>query len=241
MFWAQQRKAGVLDWANWPLYIDTLTRRPPSIDLFTKQTGIEVNYRAVIQDNPSFFAQISPVLAAGQSIGYDLIVISDGWELTQLIQNRWLIPLDQSRMPNFHRYAGSIARDPPFDPGNRYSASWQSGLTGIAYDPRMTGREITSVKDLWDPAFKGKVGMMADDTELGAVGMLALGIDDQTKSTPDDWRRAADLLDEAARRRDRSPVLRPELHQGARGRRHVDQPGVVGRHLPGQLLRLSRT
>ena len=58
----------------------------------------------------------------------------------------------------------------------------------------MTGREITSVKDLWDPAFKGKVGMMADDTELGAVGMLALGINDQTKSTPDDWHRAADLL-----------------------------------------------
>ena len=48
-------------------------------------------------------------------------MISDGWELTQLIQNRWLIPLDQSRMPNFHRYAGSIARDPPFDPGNRYT------------------------------------------------------------------------------------------------------------------------
>ena len=32
----------------------------------------------------------------------------------------------------------------------------------------MTGREITSVKDLWDPAFKGKVGMMSDDTELGS-------------------------------------------------------------------------
>ena len=158
VFWAQQHKAGVLDWANWPLYIDSAHGGDhPSIDLFSRQTGTTVNYRAVIQDNPSFFAQISPVLQAGQSIGYDLIVISDGWELTQLIQNRWLIPLDQSRMPNFHRHAGSIARDPPFDPGNRYTASWQSGLTGIAYDPRMTGHEITSVKDLWDPAFKGKV------------------------------------------------------------------------------------
>ena len=195
VFWAQQHKTGVLDWANWPLYIDSQHGGDhPSIDLFTKQTGIKVNYKAVIQDNPSFFAQISPVLQAGQSIGYDLIVISDGWELTQLIGNRWLIPLDQSRMPNFHRYAGPTAVNPPFDPGNRYSVPWQSGLTGIGYDPRMTGREITSVKDLWDPAFKGKVGMMADDTELGAVGMLALGIPDQTRSTPDDWRRAADLL-----------------------------------------------
>jgi spermidine/putrescine transport system substrate-binding protein len=194
VFWAQQHKAGVLDWANWPLYIDSAHGGDhPSIDLFTKRTGIKVNYRAVIQDNPSFFAQISPVLAAGQSIGYDLIVISDGWELTQLIQNRWLIPLDQSRMPNFHRYAGSIARDPPFDPGNRYSASWQSGLTGIAYDPRMTGREITSVKDLWDPKFRGRVGMMSDNTDLGSAGLLYLGIDPAT-SKEADWEQAAGAL-----------------------------------------------
>ncbi len=43
--------------------------------------------------------------------------MSDGWELTQLIQNRWLIPLDQARMPNFHKYAGAIARNPALRPG----------------------------------------------------------------------------------------------------------------------------
>ena len=154
-----------------------------------------------------------------------------------MIANRWLIPLDHSRIPNFARYAGPIARHPVFDPKNRYTVTWQAGITGIGYDPRMTGREITSVKDLWDPAFKGKVGMMSDDTELGSVGMLALGID-PAKSTPADWKRAADAPDQAARRGDRPPVLRPELHQGARGRRHLDHAGVVRRHLPGQLLRL---
>ena len=193
-WWVEQRKQGTLDWANWPLYIDTSHGQHPSLDLFTKQTGITVNYKAVIQDNPTFFAQISPVLQAEQSTGYDLVVISDGWELTQLMKNRWLIPLDQTRMPNFHKYAGPTARDPSFDPGNVYTVAWQSGLTGIAYDPTKTGREITSVKDLFDPAFKGKVGMMTDDTEIGAVGMLAIGIADQAKSTPEDWRRAAALL-----------------------------------------------
>jgi spermidine/putrescine transport system substrate-binding protein len=193
-FWAKQHKTGVLDWANWPYYIDTHQGDHPSLDLFTKKTGIKVNYKPVIQNNAPFFAQIRPVLQAGQSIGYDLVVITDGWELTQLIENHWLIPLDQSRMPNFHKYASNSIRDPAYDPGNQYTVPWQSGLTGIAYDPGMTGREITSVKDLWDPAFKGKVGMMSDDTELGAVGMLALGITDQPNSTPDDWQRAADLL-----------------------------------------------
>ena len=192
-WWARQQKHGVLDWANWPLYIDTSHGSHPSLELFTKQTGIQVNYKPVIQDNASFFSQISPVLQEKQGIGYDLIVITDGWELTQMIANSWLIPLDHSRIPNFARYAGPIARHPVFDPRNRYTVTWQAGITGIGYDPRMTGREITSVKDLWDPAFKGKVGMMSDNTELGSVGMLALGID-PAKSTPADWKRAATLL-----------------------------------------------
>ena len=192
-FWRDQKPAGVLDWANWPLYIDTSHGEHPSIDEFTKRTGIEVNYRPVIQDNAAFFAQISPVLQAQQGIGYDLIVISDGWELTQMIKNRWLIPLDHSRIPNFFRYAGPTALRPSFDPRNRYTVVWQAGITGIAYDPRRTGRKIDSVRDLFDPAFAGKVGMMSDNTELGSVGMLALGIEPST-STPAEWRRAADLL-----------------------------------------------
>jgi spermidine/putrescine transport system substrate-binding protein len=201
-WWAKQRKHGVLDWANWPLYIDTSHGSHPSLELFTKQTGIQVDYKPVIQDNASFFSQISPVLQEKQGIGYDLIVITDGWELTQMIANRWLIPLDHSRIPNFARYAGPIAKHPVFDPKNRYTVTWQAGITGIGYNPKSTGREITSVKDLWDPAFKGKVGMMSDDTELGSVGMLALGID-PARSTPADWKRAAALL---AKQRDEGIV-----------------------------------
>src|SRR5581483_7481562 len=97
-----------------------------------KRTGIKVNYRAVIQDNPSFFAQISPVLAAGQSIGYDLIVLSDGWELTQLIQNRWLIPLDQSRMPNF---TATRARSPAPPRATRAIATRPRGSRGSRASP----------------------------------------------------------------------------------------------------------
>jgi spermidine/putrescine transport system substrate-binding protein len=193
-FWAKQKKQGTLVWANWPLYIDTSHGKHPSLERFTKQTGIKVNYKPVIQDNASFFSQIRPVLQAKQATGYDLMVLSEGWELTQLINNGWLIPLDQSRMPNFDKYAGDSVKDPSYDPGNQYTVAWQSGLTGIAYDPAKTGRKVDSIHDLFDPAFKGKVGMMSDDTELGAAGMLEIGIEDQPNSTPDDWRKAADVL-----------------------------------------------
>jgi len=31
---------------------------------------------------------------------------------------------------------------------------WQSGLTGIAYNPALTGRDIHSLADLFDARFK---------------------------------------------------------------------------------------
>ncbi len=192
-WWAKQKQAGVLDFANWPLYIDTDHGKHPSLAQFTKKTGITVNYKEVIQDNKPFYAKISPSLQAGQGTGYDLIVMTNGWQLTELINHGWLIRLDMNRVPNFAKYASPLVKNPSYDPGNAYTVAWQSGFTGIAYNPKLTGREITSIKDLWDPAFKGHVGMMSDNTELGAAGMLYLGID-QVTSTPDDWRKAATVL-----------------------------------------------
>jgi spermidine/putrescine transport system substrate-binding protein len=194
-WWKKQRSTGTLDFANWPLYIDTEHGKHPSLQQFTKETGIKVNYSEVIQDNAPFYAKISPTLQAGQSIGYDIIVMTnDTWQLTEILQiNGWAIPLDHSQIPNFSTYASPLVKNQSYDPGNKYTAAWQSGFTGIAYDPRLTKREITTVHDLFDPAFKGHVGMMSDNTELGSVGMLALGIDPE-HSTQADWKKAATLL-----------------------------------------------
>ena len=155
-----------------------------------------------------------------------------------MIKNRWLIPLDHSRIPNFPRYAGPDRQGAGIRSQEHATRpTWQAGITGIAYDPRHTGREITSVKDLFDPAFKGKVGMMADDTELGSVGMLALGIDPPT-STPADWRRAATLLE---KQRDDGIVRQYYDQSYIKALEDGDTwiiAGVVGRRLPGQLLGL---
>lgn len=192
-FWAQQKKAGTLDFANWPLYIDVDHGKHPSLDQFTKATGIKVNYKEVIQDNGSFYAKISPTLRAGQSIGYDIIVMTNGWYLTELIDHKWLIPLDHSKLKNFANYASRSVKNPAYDRGNKYTVAWQSGLTGIAYNPKLTKRAITSVHDLWDPAFKGHVGMMSDNTELGSLGLLAIGANPTTASHAQ-WKKAATLL-----------------------------------------------
>jgi len=194
-WWAEQKPTKNLVFANWPYYIDVTTNGSdhPSLDAFTKATGISVKYLEVIQEIPEFYAKIAPVLKAGQPTGYDLAVITNRWELEELILQKWLTPLWKAKIPNFTKHASSNVINPAYDPGNKYTAVWQSGFTGIAYNPKLTKREITSFEDLWDPAFAGHVGMMNDNLELGSAALLKLGIDPAT-STPADWAKAVATL-----------------------------------------------
>jgi spermidine/putrescine transport system substrate-binding protein len=191
-YWAGKTKHGHVNFANWPLYMDK--GRTP-LKAFTQATGISVTYREVIQDDPQWFGKIAPQLQAGQSIGYDLMVVTNGLEFTKLVELGYLVPLDHSKLPTFTKNADPVYTKESFDPGNVYSIPYATGITGIAYDPAKTKREITSMADLWDPAFKGKVGMMSDGQEIGNFGMFALGIDPE-KSTPDDWKKAGAKLQE---------------------------------------------
>jgi spermidine/putrescine transport system substrate-binding protein len=205
-FWATQTKAGLLDFANWPLYMDTAKVGGktvyPSLQEFTKQTGIKVNYKEVIQENDAFLGRINPSLKAGQDPGWDLIVITNGSSLDKLLRQGFLTELDQSKLPNFQKNADPAIKNPSYDPGNKYTIAWQSGLTGLAYNPKLTKREITSFNDLFDPAFKGKITMFGDDTDFPTLTMIGLGIDPE-KSTEADWKRTAEKMKE----------LKPQLRE----------------------------
>jgi spermidine/putrescine transport system substrate-binding protein len=198
-WWAEQELTGTLDFANWPYYIDRRRDNShPSLDRFTETQGVAVNYYRPIRENARFLDRIRPSLQAGEPIGYDLIVISNGPELSELIGSGWVVPLDHSRLPNFERFAGPLVRGPIWDPENRFSIAWQSGLTGIAYAPEaveLLGHEPRSVEDLWNPALRGRVGMLSDLVELGSLGLLAAGIAPSV-STPDNWRTAATILED---------------------------------------------
>jgi spermidine/putrescine transport system substrate-binding protein len=208
-FWQQHpTKTGQLDFENWPLYIDVGTGSDhPSLDLFTKQTGIKVKYDEGIQDDDSYFGKIQPVLASGQSIGWDIIVITNGIYLDKLIELDYLMPLDQNAMPNFYANASPLVLDPSFDRGNVYTMAWQSGMTGIAYNPKYIDREITSWQDLQDPAFKGKVGMFADIEDTPNSALCAIGVRPEN-STENDWKKAAAWLEK------QRPLVRKYYQQG---------------------------
>jgi spermidine/putrescine transport system substrate-binding protein len=186
-FWASQRRHGHVNFANWPLHID-----PGHATLrdFTAATAITVNYAEVIQDDQSWYSEISPILRARESIGYDIMVVTDGFQFSELVTAGDLIPLDQRRMANFYRYARHRFRNRSFDPGNTYSMPWAGGATGIAWNPAYIKKQVTSINELWNPAYKGRVGMMSDLLDLGNFGMIKAGINPET-SGPSGWRRAA--------------------------------------------------
>src|SRR6476661_2095706 len=195
--WDKATKAGVLDFANWPLYIDVVEAKGkttyPTLEQFTSETGIKVNYSEPIQDNNSFFAKEAPILQQNQSIGYDIIVVTNGIFLTDYMAKGWLTELDPTKLPNFTQYAAPRVQARDFDPGNKFTIPWQSGFTGIGYNPALTKREITSFADLFDPAFKGKVGMFSENQDTGNLALLGIGVKPES-STPKDWQKAADKL-----------------------------------------------
>ncbi len=193
-WWKKQKLHHQLTFANWPYYIDVLKGRHPSLDHFTKTTGIKVNYQEVIQDNPSFYQKIRPSLAAGQPTGYDIMVMTNNsFELGYLFELGWLIPLDRSMMTNFNKYAGPLVKNPSWDPHNKYSMAWQSGWTAVGYNSKMVKNPGDSIQLLFDKKYKGKVGMLSDPVELGSAGLLAIGVE-PAKSTESDWARAAKKL-----------------------------------------------
>jgi spermidine/putrescine transport system substrate-binding protein len=193
-WWMKEKLHHTVNFANWPLYIDTLKGKYPSLEHFTQTTNIKVNYFQVIDDNTSFYAKIRPSLAAGQYIGYDVVVMTNNNPpLGYLIELGWLIPLDHSMMANFDKYAGPLVKDPAWDRGNKYTMAWQSGWTSIAYNSEKVKDPGDSVQILFDKKYAGRVGMFNDPYELGSVGLLALGIEPAT-STEKDWSKAATLL-----------------------------------------------
>jgi spermidine/putrescine transport system substrate-binding protein len=186
-FWDGKARNGRLSFANWPLYMDP---SKPELAKFTERTGIEVNYEEVIQEMGPWFAKVQPQLSAKEPIGYDLMVITNGIQFGQFRAAGFLAPLDHSRLPNFAANAATKYTRESFDPANVFSVPWASGITGIAYDPAKVKRPITKLADLWDPEFKGKVGMMSDVTELANFGLLASGLD-PAASGEAEWRKAA--------------------------------------------------
>ena len=180
---AQKELAKTLRFSNWTLYIDRdeKTKKSPTLEQFKKKTGTTVKYVEDINDNATYFGKIQRPLSQGQSIDRDIIVLTDNSRFPGvLIKRGWAEKLDKSAIPNIVNLQDSL-RSPSFDPTRDYSLPWQSGMTGIASNLKLTKTPITSVDQLLDdPKLKGKVTFLTEMADSMTLVMLANG-DDPTK------------------------------------------------------------
>jgi spermidine/putrescine transport system substrate-binding protein len=186
---------GVLNVDNWIEYIDAEDpAESPTILRFEEETGIDVNYMEGVNSNEDWFGKYQPQLATGDDIGIDVVVLTD-YMAARMIRLDYLEAIDHANVPNMTNLAPAL-QSPDFDPNRDYTLPWQSGFTGLAYDIDQTGRELTTLEDVLDPAFAGKVGLLEGYADTVPLFLLMEGKDPQAASV-DDYVAVCDRIAEA--------------------------------------------
>jgi spermidine/putrescine transport system substrate-binding protein len=179
---------GNLRISNWPLYM-----ADGFVAAFQKSSGLTVDYKEDFNDNEEWFAKNKEPLSRKQDIGADLAVPTQFMAL-RLKGLGWLNEISDTRVPNRKNLRPDLLNDTS-DPGRKFTAPYMSGMTALAYNKAATGRAITKIDDLWDPAFKGKVSLLSDMQD--GLGMLMLSQGSSlSEPTTETVQKAVDLVKE---------------------------------------------
>jgi spermidine/putrescine transport system substrate-binding protein len=189
--------ANTLTFANWPYYMDVDGKRHPTLDKFKKQYGTTVKYVEEINDNVEFFGKVRQQYAQGNSGGRDLHVVTD-WMASRMNRLGFVQKFDKSEMPNAVKNIEDAVASPDFDPKREISMPWQSGQVLLIYRKDMTGGDLTSINDLFDPKFKGKVTMLTEMRDTVGSVLLGEGIQPE-EATKDQALAAIEKLEKASR------------------------------------------
>jgi spermidine/putrescine transport system substrate-binding protein len=101
-------------------------------------------------------------------------------------------------MPNVVNNIEDAVAHPDFDPKREWSVPWQSGQVLLIYRKDKTGGDLTSVNDLFDPKFKGKVTMLTEMRDTVGSVLLASGVKPED-ATLDQVMTAIEKLEKASK------------------------------------------
>ena len=193
----------VLVWHNWPLYMDGEDDGSyPTLNRFTEQTGITVEYMMEIDDNDTWYAKVKDQLALGTDPGFD-VACPTSWLADRMIGLGYLQTLDNANMPNKVANLAPAYLGNANDPERVLSVPYQGILGGIAYDKvkfkEATGKDApTSIADLWTPELKGRVGLISEMRDTIGLVLLSQGIDitSDASLTEDAFNAAVEFIQE---------------------------------------------
>jgi len=115
----------------------------------------------------------------------------------RMVNLGWLQKLDKAKIPNVESNLVSTLKSPSWDKNRDYSVPWQSGLTGIAYNSKLT-KEVRSFDELLTrPDLKGKVSLLSEMHDTMLFMLLLEGADPE-KFTSDQFGSAIDRLKKAS-------------------------------------------
>lgn len=177
-----ESKGVTLNVYNWGEYID-----PDVNDMFTEETGIEVNYKN-FTDNESMYA----VLSSGAAV-YDIIIPSD-YMVGKLIAEGMLAKLNFENIPNYS-YISEDLKNQAYDPKNEYSVPYTWGTVGIFYNTKYVDEEdLKQGWDiLWNEKYSGRIFMFDNPRDAFGIGLLKCGHSLNT-TDPAHWDAAYEVL-----------------------------------------------
>ncbi len=168
-----KQEAGPLQFYNWQEYIN-----PDVVKSFEKKYGVKVQI--------STFGTIDEAIAklASHEVQYDVFVPEPVF-MERLVVGKVLQPLNLSYIPNLPRNVWPSLTNPWYDQSSRYSVPYTIYTTGIGWRAdKLPGFNPATLSNPWTalweqgPKISGKVGLLDDQHEGLAMGLLNNGVTD---------------------------------------------------------------
>lgn len=180
--------SGELRVSNWPLYM-----ADGFVAAFQTATGITVDYKEDFNDNEQWFAKVKEPLSRKQDIGADLAVPTQ-FMAARILDLGWLNEIREARWTNKKNLREDLLNT-KVDAGRKSTAPYMTGMVGLAYNKAATGRDIRTIDDMWDPAFKGRVSLLSDTQD--GLGMIMQSQGNSVEDpTTESVQKAVDLVKE---------------------------------------------
>ena len=186
--------ANSVRWGNWPLYLDydEDTKKYPTLDKFSEQTGITAEYFEDYNDNDEFYGKVQAQLKLGEDIGYDVVTPTD-WMAARWIRLGYTQKFDAANIPNKSNILDSLA-SPSFDPNREQSMTWQGIMSGFGWNTEKNPKGIRTIDELFAPQNKGKIVVLSEMRATIGIILRSQGVDLQTV-TEDQFMNAVEFME----------------------------------------------